>query len=302
MGIIKQLDKRTGITYVYESKAYWDKEKKQSRAKRTLIGRIDPETGEMVPTDGRHKHDRWYKFPLWVMYAINHAYFLGFIVRGWALFAYTAESSHSHNNNWIFRIVAALPALAAVSQILSTPWTSAIYTIAEDGYHSCSLYKTIYFSTYFYIIISLIIVVSNWGKLSRRMKAGLFSFNLILLFGIIIRKQFYHMLVTSYFSILAILIIYLTSENPDLYRNNRTRLLNKDALDLIGRDYWERKEPFSLITMAIHNYEESKSIYGINQVNDGLKAIAAWLVKNYHKYYILHEKWKFHPSDQRTSA
>ncbi len=55
MSIIKQLDKRTGITYVYESKAYWDKEKKQSRAKRTLIGRIDPETGEMVPTDGRHR-------------------------------------------------------------------------------------------------------------------------------------------------------------------------------------------------------------------------------------------------------
>ena len=55
MGIIKQLDKRTGITYVYESKAYWDKEKKQSPAKRTLIGRIDPETGEMVPTDGRHR-------------------------------------------------------------------------------------------------------------------------------------------------------------------------------------------------------------------------------------------------------
>ncbi len=46
----------------------------------------------------------WYKFPLWVMYAINHAYFLGFIVRGWALFAYTAESSHSHKNNWLFRI------------------------------------------------------------------------------------------------------------------------------------------------------------------------------------------------------
>ena len=56
MGIIKQLDKRTGITYVYESKAYWDKEKKQSRAKRTLIGRLDPETGEVVPTDGRHRN------------------------------------------------------------------------------------------------------------------------------------------------------------------------------------------------------------------------------------------------------
>lgn len=55
MGIIKQFDKRTEITYVYESKAYWDKEKHQSRAKRTLIGKIDPETGEMIPTDGRHR-------------------------------------------------------------------------------------------------------------------------------------------------------------------------------------------------------------------------------------------------------
>ncbi|MCR5451901.1 MAG: hypothetical protein K6F00_04665 [Lachnospiraceae bacterium] len=55
MGIIKQHDKRTGITYVYESKSYWDKEKQMSRAKRTLIGKLDPETGEIIPTDGRHR-------------------------------------------------------------------------------------------------------------------------------------------------------------------------------------------------------------------------------------------------------
>ncbi len=55
MGIIHQKDKRTGITYVYESTAVWDKEKKQSRAKRRLIGRLDPETGEILPTDGRGK-------------------------------------------------------------------------------------------------------------------------------------------------------------------------------------------------------------------------------------------------------
>jgi len=51
--IIKSLDKRSGITYVYESSAYWDKEKGQSRAHRILIGKINPATGEMIPTDGR---------------------------------------------------------------------------------------------------------------------------------------------------------------------------------------------------------------------------------------------------------
>lgn len=55
MAIIKQYDKRTGITYVYDSKSYYDKENKCSRAKRTLIGKLDPETGDIIPTDGRNK-------------------------------------------------------------------------------------------------------------------------------------------------------------------------------------------------------------------------------------------------------
>lgn len=55
MAIIKQYDKRSGITYIYESHAYWDPDKKTSRAKRKLIGRYDPETGEIIPTDGRNR-------------------------------------------------------------------------------------------------------------------------------------------------------------------------------------------------------------------------------------------------------
>ena len=51
--IIKKLDKQTGVTYVYESESYWDKEKKQPRSKRKLIVKIDPQTGEIVPTGGR---------------------------------------------------------------------------------------------------------------------------------------------------------------------------------------------------------------------------------------------------------
>ena len=58
MAIIKQFDKRSGITYGYDSKSYYDKEKKCSRAKRTLIGKINPDTGEMIPTDGRNKGAR----------------------------------------------------------------------------------------------------------------------------------------------------------------------------------------------------------------------------------------------------
>ena len=51
--IVKHTDKRSGITYAYESVSYWDKETKMPRCRRKLIGRVDPQTGEILPTDGR---------------------------------------------------------------------------------------------------------------------------------------------------------------------------------------------------------------------------------------------------------
>ena len=48
--IVYQTNKQTGITYAYESVSYWDKQKKQSRAKRRCIGRVDSETKEIIPT------------------------------------------------------------------------------------------------------------------------------------------------------------------------------------------------------------------------------------------------------------
>lgn len=53
MAIIKQYHKDTNTTYVYESVSYWDAEKGQSRSKRKVIGKIDPATGEIIPTGKR---------------------------------------------------------------------------------------------------------------------------------------------------------------------------------------------------------------------------------------------------------
>lgn len=46
---VNHVNKKTGITYVYESVSFWDKERKQCRNKQVCIGKIDPATGEFVP-------------------------------------------------------------------------------------------------------------------------------------------------------------------------------------------------------------------------------------------------------------
>ena len=50
MSLVYLKNKQNGVTYVYESTGYWDKEKKQARNKRICIGKLDPETGELVPS------------------------------------------------------------------------------------------------------------------------------------------------------------------------------------------------------------------------------------------------------------
>jgi len=37
-------------TYVYDAESYWDKEKKQPRQRRVYLGKRDPKTGEIIPT------------------------------------------------------------------------------------------------------------------------------------------------------------------------------------------------------------------------------------------------------------
>ena len=56
MSISKSYNKQTGVTYVYEVyENYWNKEKKRPESKRRLIGKIDPETGRIVPTSRQKK-------------------------------------------------------------------------------------------------------------------------------------------------------------------------------------------------------------------------------------------------------
>jgi len=57
MSIVKSKNNKTGVTYVYESESYWDKEKQQPRAHRRLIGKLDEETGDIIPTGKSGRRD-----------------------------------------------------------------------------------------------------------------------------------------------------------------------------------------------------------------------------------------------------
>jgi hypothetical protein len=51
---VYQTNKKTGVTYVYESVSFWDKEKKQSRSHRKLIGKLE---GDRIVSTKKRKEN-----------------------------------------------------------------------------------------------------------------------------------------------------------------------------------------------------------------------------------------------------
>jgi len=58
MSIVLQFDPRANVTYAYHNEITWDKEAKRSKSKRTLIGKLDTESGEIIPSSGKHRRNQ----------------------------------------------------------------------------------------------------------------------------------------------------------------------------------------------------------------------------------------------------
>jgi len=75
--IVYQENKKSGIVYAYEDRPYWDPEKKQSRSKRKLLGKVDPETGDIVPTRKRKTKETTVQVKEEPVYSIDAAPIIG---------------------------------------------------------------------------------------------------------------------------------------------------------------------------------------------------------------------------------
>ena len=53
MSLIYVQPKGRTVTYVYEAQSHWNSDKKQSRATRHLVGKLDPKNGKIVKTGTR---------------------------------------------------------------------------------------------------------------------------------------------------------------------------------------------------------------------------------------------------------
>lgn len=232
----------------------------------------------------------WQEYPLSLSYALNIAYFLSFIIRGWGLFDYVASVVDS-GRRWgrKFTWILASPAMFVCALILSTPWTGTIFTMDPiTGYHNLGWYNAIYFSTWFYIIASVALMFYCRKETAVKIQTGIYVCNLILAVGIIVRHSFMNTLVTSYFSLMGIVVIYLSAQNPDSFRDRMVDVLNKAALAEMIMDLVLHKRQFSCFGISIKNYPSYKTVYGAETMYKSLRDVGLWLSSHFKEFYVFY--------------
>lgn len=75
-GITHHRDKKTGAVYRYSVESYWDKEKNAPRNKQVYLGKVDPDTGELIPVRRKKKQTEKGKAPKAVTARVAGPYLL----------------------------------------------------------------------------------------------------------------------------------------------------------------------------------------------------------------------------------
>ena len=214
-----------------------------------------------------------------LLYAVNAAFFLGFIWRSFLDFSYIEALVHERGRFTRFpRWLVELPAILTSILLLSSPLTGLVFSIDAQGYHSGLLYRIIYANAYFYLLLMMLLSYIGLRRFSWNPveKASLIGAWAVLVVGYIVRMHAAPYLVMNSFYMLAILIQYFAFQNPDIFIDRKTGALNYATATPYLREINQRGS-FSAIAIVLNDYTEGNALYGEQQMAKGLRAIVHYL-------------------------
>ncbi|MBE7008944.1 MAG: EAL domain-containing protein [Ruminococcaceae bacterium] len=220
--------------------------------------------------------------PAFWLYLLNTGFFVFYLARAFCFFVLTCDilrikPSVKPHRTALFASVFVISELVALSSF----FTGAVFRISEAGYERGPLYPILYVCWGFYLLCSFALIFRRAKVLSRYEFFSALVYNLLLLAGNVVRFLFPRLLIMNTFCMPAILSIYLSFENPDLYLSNRRIAFNMSALREELVDLFEHKRPFRILAFVTQDYIDTRSIYGGAQTDRGVDMIARYLTVNF---------------------
>ncbi len=216
------------------------------------------------------------------LYALNLGYFVFFIARAawFAFFTMDVLDQYTTVNRSI-RKLTALVLAAAELVTLSSPVTGAVFSIDGSGYHSGYLYNAaVYYSFTFFLLLSFVLVIKKSDKLPRIECWSLLAYQMVLMAGIIFRYLNPRVLIMDLICLVAIIILFLTFENPDKLRTGSGDAFNYTAFQMLVTERHNNKR-YRILSFIIHSYNEYCGIIGGTQIEHCSTQICRYLSEKF---------------------
>lgn len=238
-----------------------------------------------LDTISTYMDDYHARFSISALYIVNLMFFLTFITR--AFFFYWYASSFFDERYKHRKFMIEILAMGWVF-LISTLGLHHVFAITAKGYVSGPFYNVLYVYNAIYFISSLIFVTIS-EQMTQREKGTLVAYNLLLIGGSIVRYCFPWMPIMDFFCTLALIMIYLGIQNPDLVIDRKTGLFNGTGLYYYVNEQFAKGHKLNLVMVSIDRYLGMKTIYGPVKIHQCLKQIGDEMMGEYRRYVLAYK-------------
>lgn len=226
-------------------------------------------------------NETWAEHPPWLLWLIYLLYFSFYLTRIYMFFVFTVSVLDAHGSiRARLSILSPIVYFPSIALTLSSPLTGWVFRI-RDGFQKGPLYSIVYISAGCYLLFSLIAIFRSRKKLTTHEVIGLAAIQFILILGNIVRAAMPNFMVIDTFCLIAIMVIFLSFQNPDLFLSDRGYVYNLPAFRALLLEWHRKRRHWHLVSFVLQNYNEHREIFGGQQMDEALGQINRYLTETF---------------------
>lgn len=220
--------------------------------------------------------------PDFVPILFDQLYFAVLILQPYAffLYAYTLSVKRKRlTGKLLFGFTVPLLLLEILCAV--TPATHWLYYIDGSGLQNGPAYILMFIEGIFYICAVLTVMHVQRAHVLRRERIGVYLYCVVLTVGYTVGILLPNVLVIDGCTALALLIMYLSLQNPEFYLFNSGGMYNRRGMGEVLSDALMRGRHVSIVGFSINNFDDMRELYGTTQLEASVELIYAYLTEEF---------------------
>ena len=226
-------------------------------------------------------NETWTEHPPWLLWLFGVLFFFFYFSRAYMFFVFTIsvlDADDIPRSKW--HRLTPVPYFVFAAFALLSPVTGWMFRI-DGGFHAGPAFYLLYAGCAAYAWFALLAVFRHRRELSRHEIVSLAAIQIILLIGNYVRFLVPNWLVMNTFCLMAILVVFLSFLNPDLFMSERGYVYNLPAFRALVAECVRRRRPCRILGFVLQNYNEHREIFGGAHMDEALTSINRYLAETY---------------------